>query len=110
MTQMDYKTQQAMFNNVTMAYWQNLAEELAWQSGQICQDNDCTEESCQCGSVAYIAADGVLSDICAPDYWQGWGSDDYERSGGIAAICLPWYGDGADLKESVDNDLPWDFS
>ena len=71
--------------------------------------NDCTEYEHNCESYAYISADGMLYSICLSDYWQGWGSYNFEMHGGIAAIPLPWIGNGQDLKAAVDAELDWDF-
>ena len=85
--------------------WAELAEYLAGRSVEICADNGCTEEEHVCESYAYIAEDGTLSDICYPDYWQGWGSEDIENHGQCAAIPLPFDGTGDDLRESVESDI-----
>lgn len=106
---MNAEKQEKIFEAVTDEDWQNLAKELNTESARICMDNECTEEEHNCESYAYIAADGTLSSICYPDYWQGWGSGDEEQHGTIAAIPLPFYGSGPELKEQVNQELRWDF-
>ena len=88
----------------TQNQWQKLADELKAQSKEICEMNGCTEDNHNCESYAYIAEDGSLIDVCASDYFQGWGSADEALHGGCAAIPLPWDGDGAELKDAVEDD------
>ena len=93
-----------MKTNDDMEMWNDLAEHLTRRSAEICEDNGCTEDEHNCESYAYISQDGDLHDICASDYWQGWGSADEKAHGGIASIPLPWAGSGENLREAVDDD------
>ena len=86
------------------ARWQELAEWLADKSADICQDNGCEEDEHNCESYAYISQDAKCHDVCLSDYWRGWGSDDEERHGRLAAVLLPFHGSGLDLREMVDED------
>ena len=106
----DTETQARLLDQVGMSKWNALAKFLGDTSIDICKDNDCDidHDKHNCESYAYISADGMMHDICYPDYWQGWGADDIAYHGNIAAIPLPWHGHGQDLKSAVDNDLPWD--
>lgn len=85
--------------------WDELAEELEQRSKEICALNGCTEDNHNCESYAYIAENGMLVDVCGSDYFQGWGSADEERNGKVAAIMLPWDGDGEELRRAVENDV-----
>ncbi len=106
---MDQTKQAELLNSVSFDYWEKLAKDLTEQSERICAMNDCTEYDHHCESYAYISADGAIHDICCSDFWQGFGSCDIEKYGNIAALPLPWVGNGQDLKAAIDADLPWDF-
>ena len=106
---MDKTKQAELLESVAFDYWKKLAKYLTERSERICADNDCTEYDHHCESYAYISANGRLHDICGSDYWQGFGSCAIEEHGNIAAIPLPWVGNGQDLKSAIDADLPWDF-
>ena len=106
---MDRTKQAELLKSVSFDHWEMLAEYLTEQSERICADNDCTEYDHPCDSYAYISADGTIAGICGSDYFQGWGSCGIELHGDIAALPLPWIGNGQDLKAAVDADLPWDF-
>jgi len=85
-------------------HWQELAEHLDAKSNEICEMNGCHDDEHNCESYAYIAQDGTLHDVCASDYWRGWGQGDVDRHGEIAAVPLPWHGSGMDLRAYVDED------
>jgi hypothetical protein len=87
--------------------WDRLAISLQEESMFICEQNNCTDDEHYCESYAYITEGGILIDICAPDFFSGWGSDDVENYGEYAAIGLPWYGNGEELKEAVLNNVAW---
>jgi hypothetical protein len=95
----------ATWEPATIEGWNELAKHLTQRSAEICSDNECTEDAHHCDSYAYIAEDGTLDDICYPDYWNGWGSQDVDDHGEIAAIPLPWIGTGAELRDAVFADL-----
>ena len=86
-------------------HWQELAEELAAKSAEICGDNGCHGDEHYCESYAYISQDGVVHDVCLPDYWGGWGSRDVERHGELAAVPMPFHGSGLDLRGYVDENI-----
>ena len=86
--------------------WQDLAEYLGKRSDEICGDCGCTEDEHFCESNAYITEDGDLIDICAPGFFQGWGSEDVQAHGEYAVISLPWHGTGEELKAEVETNLP----
>ena len=85
--------------------WDNLANHLRHRSKEICKLNGCTEDDHNCESYAYIAEDGTLANVRSSDYFQGWGSEDEERHGKIAAIQLPWDGNGEELMRAVESDV-----
>lgn len=78
--------------------WNELATWLEAKSAMICELNGCTEDEHNCESYAYIDADGNCHDVCASDYWQG-------QTYPIAAIPLPWQGDGTELYDAVMSDI-----
>jgi len=90
------------------ASWQGLAEWLTQVSKEVCEANDCTEDEHHCESYAYVSEDGVCHDVCACDYWRGWGSADEDAHGHLAAIPLPFGGDGRDLREAFEQWADWD--
>lgn len=89
------------------ADWQGLAEWLASKSSDICQANGCTEEEHNCESYAYISEDGICHDVCLCDYWRGWGERDEQTHGKLAAVPLPFEGDGNDLINLVEEWIGW---
>lgn len=86
-----------------MRGWSRLSGYLRQRSREICRDNGCRNGEHNCESYAYISQDGSLHDICASDYWRGWGSRDEETYGQCAAVPLPWTGTGEELRTEVDN-------
>lgn len=85
--------------------WDHLAEYLEKRSEEICEDNGCTEYEHFCESNAYITEDGYLVDICAADFFQGWGFRDEDKFGQLAVILLPWEGTGRELEDTVDSEI-----
>jgi len=82
--------------------WQGLAEWLTSKSKDICEMNGCTEDEHNCESYAYVSADAVCHDVCISDYWRGWGSDDEKRHGKLAAIPMPFEGNGRELRTEFE--------
>lgn len=91
---------------MTKEQWQELAEYLESTSKDVCKDNECTEEEHNCESYAYITEHGELIDVCASDFFQGWGQADIDSRGQYAALALPWIGNGRELKREVGQLLP----
>lgn len=81
-----------------LEHWNALAEWLAEKSANTCTLNGCTENEHLCDSYAYIDANASCHDVCASDYWQG-------QTYPIAAIPLPWNGDGEKLRDAVLADI-----
>ena len=106
---MDKTRQAELLESVVFNHWNMLAVYLTEQSERICANNGCTEYDHHCESYAYISADGTMAGVCMSDCFQGWGSIAIELHGNVAAIPLPWVGNGQDLKSAIDADLPWDF-
>ena len=81
----------------------DLAAYLRNRSIEICLDNDCCVAGAgidvhYCDSYAYITAQGVLLDICQPDYFVG-------SSHPVAAISLPWEGSSVELVDEVNDQI-----
>lgn len=85
--------------------WDKLARHLNYRSEEIEGSSYPNEDIYDC-VYAYVTEHGFLIDICLPCYFLGWGSDDMERFGNYAAVPLPWYGTGEELKEFVEIRLP----
>jgi len=91
----------AVIDATEMKEWKRLAKELVEISNDLCADCELPNHCDECANFAYVAEDAHLSDVCYPDYHQGWGSYDVEAHGHLAAIPLPWEGSGEELKEEV---------
>ncbi len=85
-----------------MRIWNETAKHLTARSQEICRENGCTDEDHKCESYGYITENGLLIDVCAPDYFQGWGQNDIDLQGNYAAIPLPFNGNGQDLKKDFE--------
>ena len=81
-----------------------LAAYLTERSAEICADNQCTDDEHNCESFAYIShkcGEYCLHDICYPDFWHGWGSHDEALYGELAALPMPFDGDGVFLERAI---------